>query len=84
MPHHFGRRVPPSWTAPGNRWGPWVYWPMLVIAVGMLVWRVADGGSAGGILVSACVVLVWLCLIVANRSARRGRAGNQAPHTPQR
>ncbi|CAM5290765.1 hypothetical protein [Streptomyces pilosus] len=79
MPRRSDRRVPPSWTAPGNRWGPWIYWPMLGAAVGLLVWRVADGASTGGVLVPAALVLVWVCLLVANRSARRRHTGTRTP-----
>ncbi|WP_221356401.1 hypothetical protein [Streptomyces beigongshangae] len=66
-------RTQPSWTGPGARWGPWLYWPMLCLSIGFLVWRVADGAGGGSIALSAVHVLVWACLLLANRSARRGR-----------
>ncbi|MDR6974179.1 endonuclease YncB(thermonuclease family) [Streptomyces sp. 3330] len=59
---------------PGNRWGPWFYWPMLCLSVVLFGWRVVDGDSAGRILVAAGLVLVWVCLLAANRAARRARA----------
>ncbi|GAA5707587.1 hypothetical protein Save01_08456 [Streptomyces avermitilis] len=65
--------VPPSWARPGNSWGPWLYWPMLCLGIGLLVWRIVDGDGTGRILVSAGMVLVWIWLLVANRSARRRR-----------
>ncbi|MHC3469429.1 hypothetical protein ACYF6T_11990 [Streptomyces sp. 7R007] len=67
-------RVPPSWTRPGNRWGPRLYWPMLCLSTGLLVWRVVDGDSTGRIVVAACLVAVWLSLLAANRAARRRRS----------
>lgn len=66
-------RVPPPWARPGNRWGPWVYWPMLCLSVGLLVWRVINGNGSGRILVAAGLILVWACLLAANRAARRRR-----------
>lgn len=63
--------TPPKWTKPGNRWGPRFYWAMLCIGVGLLVWRVGAGASTGQIVVAAAHVLVWVCLLIANRSARR-------------
>ncbi|GHA54286.1 hypothetical protein [Streptomyces purpurascens] len=66
-------RVPPPWARPGNRWGPWVYWPMLCLSVGLLVWRVINGNGSGRILVAAGLILVWVCLLAANRAARRRR-----------
>lgn len=44
---------------------------MLCISVAVLVWRVADGDGAGPIVFAAGQVLVWVCLLVANRTARR-------------
>ncbi|MGW8065206.1 hypothetical protein ACVV2G_23800 [Streptomyces ziwulingensis] len=61
----------PPWARPGNRWGPWLYWPMLCVSVALLVWRVIDRDGAGPILFAAGQVLVWVCLLVANRTARR-------------
>lgn len=61
----------PEWTKPGNRWGPWLYWPMLCMGVGLLVWRVSAGASTGQIVLAAAHVLVWVCLLMANRSAHR-------------
>ncbi|GAA5702123.1 hypothetical protein Save01_02938 [Streptomyces avermitilis] len=72
-------RVPPSWTRPGNRWGPRVYWPMLCLSIGQLVWRVIDGDSAVRIVVAAGLVLIWICLIAANRAARRKEASREPP-----
>ncbi|GAA3901480.1 hypothetical protein GCM10023084_62370 [Streptomyces lacrimifluminis] len=66
--------VPPAWARPGNRWGPRVYWPMLCLSIGLLAWRVIDGDSAGRIAVTACLVLMWTCLIAANQAARRKEA----------
>jgi len=68
-------RVPPSWARPGNRWGPWIYWPMLCLSIALLVWRVVDGDGAGRILMAAVLVLVWVCLLAANLTARRKQAG---------
>lgn len=68
-----GSGEPPPWARPGSRWGPWVYWPMLCLSVGLLGWRVIDGDGAGRILVAAVLVLVWVCLLAANRAARRRR-----------
>lgn len=70
-------QVPPSWARRGNRWGPWFYWPMLCWAMGLLVWRIVDGDDVGRIVVSAGMVLVWISLLVANRSARRRRSVEQ-------
>ncbi|MEU4490489.1 hypothetical protein AB0H94_37445 [Streptomyces purpurascens] len=66
-------RVPPPWARPDNRWGPWVYWPMLCLSVGLLVWQVINGNGSGRILVAAGLILVWVCLLAANRAARRRR-----------
>lgn len=63
--------VPPSWARPGNRWGPWVYWPMLCLSIGLLVRRVTDGDSVGRILVAAGLVLIWLALLAANQVRRK-------------
>ncbi|MGX1566630.1 hypothetical protein [Streptomyces sp. NPDC055506] len=46
---------------------------MLGLSIGLLVWRVAGGDGAGRILVAAGLVLVWVCLLAANRAARRRR-----------
>ncbi|MFI6376024.1 hypothetical protein [Streptomyces sp. NPDC050546] len=43
------------------------------MSAGLLVWRVIDGDGAGRILVAAGLVLVWGCLLAANRAARRRR-----------
>lgn len=69
-----GSRVPRSWAQPGNRWGPWIYWPMLSISIALLAWRVVDGESPGPIVFAAGQVLVWICLLAANRTARRKHA----------
>lgn len=66
--------TPPGWTEPGNRWGPWLYWPMLCIGVGLLVWRVSAGASTGQIALAAAHVLLWICLLTANRSTHRRRS----------
>ena len=63
--------TPPEWTKPGNRWGPWLYWPMLCIGAALLVWRVSDDASTGHIVLAAAQTLFWACLLIANRSARR-------------
>lgn len=70
-------RIPPSWTRPGNRWGPRLYWPMLCLSIGLLVWRVADKDGVSRIAIAAVLVLVWCWLLAANWSARRkqSRAG---------
>lgn len=62
---------PPSWAKAGNRWGPWLYWPMLCMSIGLLGWRIIDGDSATRVAVAACQVLLWGGLLLANRSARR-------------
>lgn len=64
-------RNPPEWSRPGRRWAQWVYWPMLGISVGLLAWRVSDGAGTGQVVVAGTHVLVWVCLLVANRSARQ-------------
>lgn len=64
-------RTPPSWTVPGAPWRVWIYWPMLCIAIGILAWQVISGSSGASIALSSCHVLVWACLLLANRSARR-------------
>ena len=71
MQRRSSSRTPPSWTLPGARWRTWLYWPMLCIALGFLAWRVIDGADRASITLSACHVLVWVCLLLANRSARR-------------
>lgn len=63
----------PEWTKAGNRWGPWIYWPLLFTSVGLLVWRVGAGATAGQVVFAAAQPVVWVCLLVANRSARRRR-----------
>ncbi|MFI8194273.1 hypothetical protein ACIF8T_37030 [Streptomyces sp. NPDC085946] len=63
--------TPPSWTKPGARWWSWIYWPMLCVTVGLLAWRVIEGADGASIALSACHVLLWGALLVANRSARR-------------
>lgn len=68
--------TPPEWTKPGNRWGPWLYWPMLCIGVTLLVWRVSNHASMGQIVSAAAQTLVWACLLTVNRRARR-RQRNQ-------
>lgn len=73
MQQRSSSRLPPSWTVPGARWRTWLYWPMLCIAIGLLAWRVTKGSSAASITLSSCHVLVWVCLLLANRSARRKR-----------
>ncbi|MBO1336437.1 hypothetical protein [Streptomyces sp. VRA16 Mangrove soil] len=60
----------PSWAQPGGRWGPRLYWPMLAISLGLLVWRVVDKDPPGRIAVSALLVAVWVWLLIANRRAR--------------
>ncbi|CAL9619587.1 hypothetical protein SUDANB58_05803 (plasmid) [Streptomyces sp. enrichment culture] len=68
---HVDSRVPPSWAKPGNRWGPWIYWPMLCFSIALLAWRVIDGDGPGPIILAAGQVLLWACLLAANRTARR-------------
>jgi hypothetical protein len=65
--------TPPEWAQPGNRWGPWLYWPMLCISAALLVWRVSDDAGTGHIVLAAVQTLVCVCLLIANRSARRRR-----------
>lgn len=71
MQRRSSSRTPPSWTLPGARWRTWLYWPMLCIAIGLLTWRVTEGASRASIALSSCHVLVWVCLLLGNRSARR-------------
>jgi hypothetical protein len=47
---------------------------MLCLSIGLLVWRVIDGDSAVRIVVAAGLVFMWICLIAANRAARRKEA----------
>lgn len=65
--HH----VPPSWAKPGSRWGPRLYWSMLCISIGLLVWRVVDKDNGSRIAIAAVLVLLWCWLLAANWSARR-------------
>ncbi|PKW12385.1 hypothetical protein SAMN05428944_0355 [Streptomyces sp. 1222.5] len=64
-------RVPPRWTRPGNRWGPRLFWPMLCISIGLLVWRLMDKDSVSRIAIAAVLVLLWSWLLAANWFARR-------------
>ncbi|MFD9389507.1 hypothetical protein ACFWBB_01825 [Streptomyces sp. NPDC060000] len=41
----------------------------------LLVWRVIDGDSPARILIAVGLVVMWVCLLTANRTARRTRAG---------
>lgn len=66
-------RVPQPGARAGNRWGPWVYWPMLCVSIALLAWRVIGGDGPGPIVFAAGQVLVWICLLAANRTARRKR-----------
>ncbi|MEU5282194.1 hypothetical protein [Streptomyces asoensis] len=61
----------PAWAAPGNRWGPWFYWPMLCLSTALLVWRVVDGDRPVRVLIAAGLVALWAGLLVANRTARQ-------------
>lgn len=74
MAHRSDSHVPPSWARPGNRWGPWLYWPMLCMSIALLAWRAIDGDSAGCILTATGLVIIWVCLLAANRAARRKQA----------
>ena len=78
MAKYSGPRTPPSWTKPGNRWTPRLAWPMLGVSVALLVWRVVDGDRVSRILVASALVLVWVYVLAANRSARRKRGLPQA------
>lgn len=71
MKQHSNSYAPPAWTKPGNRWGPWIYWPMLCLSIGLLMWRMTAGASVGRIAVAAVLVLTWVCLLAANRASRR-------------
>ncbi|MEU1043406.1 hypothetical protein [Streptomyces sp. NPDC005907] len=73
MKQRSGSRVPPPWTRAGNRWGPRVYWPMFCLSIVLLVWKLIDGAGAGRIIGAVCLVLVWPCLLVANRRNARRR-----------
>lgn len=79
MTQRSNHRVPPSWTRPGSRWGLWFYSLMLCVSIGLLVWRVIDGDGTGRILMTSCLILVWVCLLVANLTARHRPT---APLTP--
>ncbi|WP_405763804.1 MULTISPECIES: DUF6611 family protein [unclassified Streptomyces] len=71
---------PPEWSRPGRRWVRWVYWPMLGVSVGLLAWRVGDGAGTGQVLVAGAHVLVWVCLLIANRSARHRESAGDRSH----
>ncbi|NJP99864.1 hypothetical protein [Streptomyces zingiberis] len=49
------------------RWGPWLFWPMLVVTAGLLILRVAEGAGAGRVILAAAQVLVWVCLLLNHR-----------------
>ncbi|MER6788545.1 hypothetical protein ABT330_28715 [Streptomyces sp. NPDC000658] len=71
MTERSGLRTPPAWAMPGNRWTPWVFWPLLCWSITLLVWRISDGASTVRILVAAGLILVFGSLLAANRAARR-------------
>ncbi|MEU0785062.1 hypothetical protein ABZ341_26210 [Streptomyces sp. NPDC006173] len=71
MPERSHSRTAPAWARPGARWGPWVYWPLLCVSVGLLVWRIADGAGGASIVWGSFQVLLWVWLLVSNHSARR-------------
>ncbi|MEU4877500.1 hypothetical protein [Streptomyces sp. NPDC021608] len=71
MTQHSGPRTPPAWTMPGNRWTPWVFWPLLCWSITLLVWRVIDGASMVRIMVAAGLALLFGSLLAANHAARR-------------
>lgn len=66
------------------RRGPWLLWPMLIVSVGLLVWVVADGDTTGRILLQASQVLLWITLLINNRSAwsRHQEALRENPPNP--
>jgi hypothetical protein len=71
--------TPPSWARPGNRWTPWVFWPLLCLNGVSLVRRLAEGDSAVRVVVTAGVVLLFAWLLAANRTARRKRGSSDRP-----
>ncbi|MEU8789263.1 hypothetical protein [Streptomyces sp. NPDC048643] len=48
-----------------------MYWPLLCISVGLLVWRTAAGSDGASIVWSSLQVLLWVWLLVSNHAARR-------------
>lgn len=73
MRQHSDPRTLPPWAKPGNRWTPWIFWPLLCWSITLLVWRVVDGDSAVRIAVTAGLTLLFGSLLAANRAARRTR-----------
>ncbi|SHN38114.1 hypothetical protein [Actinacidiphila paucisporea] len=66
-----GSQPTPSWVKPGARWVAWTMWLMLCISIALLVLRVIDGDSKKSIVWTSCQVLLFIVLLVSNRSARR-------------
>lgn len=71
----------PDWAKPGSSWVPKVCWPMLCLTIALLGWRIVEGDSAGKITVTAGTALVFACVLISNRSARR-RSQDEGPHHP--
>lgn len=71
MPQRSSSENVPSWARPGASWGPWVFWPLLVLSIAMLVYRVAEGARGAAIAVTACQVVVFAALLASNYAARR-------------
>ncbi|MEU3289624.1 hypothetical protein OHA09_34655 [Streptomyces longwoodensis] len=62
----------PNWTRPGARWVFWTGWAVLCANLVLLVWRVAEG-HPGEAVYPAVMVVVFGCLLIANRANRRRR-----------
>ncbi|MEU1334843.1 hypothetical protein [Streptomyces sp. NPDC005865] len=54
-----------------------MYWPLLCVSVGLLVWRIVDGDSVARIAVSAVLALAAIVLLVANHRNRRDEPGGR-------
>jgi hypothetical protein len=66
------RHDPPAWTKPGARWIAWLCWPMLVLCLGLTVWRIAEG-SVGQAFYQALLSVLFGSLLIRNRANRRAR-----------
>lgn len=62
----------PNWTRPGARWVFWTGWAVLCLNLALLVWRLAEG-HPGQAAYPAVMVVVFGCLLIANRANRRRR-----------